>query len=1519
MKKTISFILIFALVLSFGIATAVFADEGTVYEKLFKSKDVVFTRNENALDGDGYDSGLLATAKNNGKIVLEKFSGEFIFDGRVVSSEYALSDLTRIDFNFQNLDNNQAFTLSFQEKNSSVNAIVFIKEGDIFVSQITDTTFDNRLSALTFGFDNESLELYLGRGEEKTPIIDFDNEKDATKLSMNSGYDKFVNYSVTITFKQVKSGHEGKLNIYAISSQEFGGSVWVDTKAPVIYDDIIANGGVVGEEYDLNSAIVPTFDLTDGYKTEFKGIISVIDADGNPVTVENGKFTPDKVGAYRVTYTPTDSADNVGESVQASFKVYATKQNLDIEYAYPMENQTLGAGDKIMLPNAIAKTNIGYVPVCLVIEKDGSVIEKIADVSEIYELSLEKGTYTVTYSSDDKVGTSKSESYTLNVLDIPYVQSTNVSTDIGLGNHVSFEGTVALHSSGYYPVTTVITAPNGESGTFSTYTPTTSGTYKVEHLYDFNGNEYRKIQYFNVSIKESDLWENVKGMKFESGVKSAEYSDFSYKGVLLTARIANSKAVYKPIVDVTDNTTKSPIFECIVAPVAVGQIELTEFYVLLTDKETGDYICITTYFNPWPDSQSWTGDHVAHIYVTKNTKSRTDLTPVRVIANNIGKNEKNYPNQSIRYYYDYETNSIYVGYKITANTYCSKVIGLSDIGFAGFTKGEAELSVEFSQLNSSTANILVLNVDGQSTDKVYHEDKVGPEITVDFESNPESNLPVGIAGKNYPYFSATALDAIDGKVPVEAKVYYVQNGQSTLHRNLTATGFIPMRAGRYDIVYTACDYSGNTTERVVSVTVKLDSEVDDIAYDFGAIDDEIKIGTTYAIPQGTSSGGSGLRSVSYKVYLGNEEIEVYDGKYFDVEIAGVYSIKATVVDYLKQPVTFTHNLTVVASDEPVIKTLTMPKGLVKGVEFEFPAFTAKDYSSGVGVQIPVKWIVDGDELTDRKYTPSEVGIITAKAVAIGEAGETEKTYKLEVKDSGVVNSTKFNDGYFDTANLTQETVDSGIKFTATGDGSFTYLNNVIAQNALMKFTITELTQNKKIKIVLTDSINSAITQEFEVEKGEGNTVFNLTYNPTTKTVANGKNVVKVFEDFEGFASQKYQVKVDIPQGATVIVSSIGAQEFVGTTSFVEKFFISEGFDSTCDSGSLLFTASDRAQTTAKYFEFYKPIIADGSYFRLKVDKNNNSFTSFVVTMTDSKNEKIKVSYEVTRGESNQSTSRFTHAGTTVDCAGDWYGNTPAPFEFKYTKNGHVITDYNGNVVAELKYCDNGDLFRGFESGYFYLNIEMKGLEQDGFGTIALNSIMNQPFSKLVTGDVITPNASFKDEFKFAKYGETLVIPSLNAYDVLGEVTDIRLTITAPDGTKLLNNLSAWNGGSIEVNQYGTYKVEYVIFDNAGMRTTFSREFTVYDRVKPVITLSGNVPTTVKVGENLKLPQASVYDNNKVDIAYKVYVTTPNGSIITVTEQGFKVEEEGRYTVVYYAIDDDGAFDIQKFTFVAEKK
>ena len=1531
MKKFISFILLLSLVLSLGIATAVFADEGIVYEKLFKSTNVNYTRNVNGYAGDLFASGLLATSKNNGKIVIgDKFSGEFVFDGRIISDKYGSSDFSRLDFTFQNLNNNQKFMLSLREDGSSVEMYAFIKEGDMFISDITDTTFDGRLSQITFGFDPESMEVYWGRGENRRVVIDLDDEKDLTALSLGTPFVDFKEYSVTIEFKQVKQNKEAKLLIYAISGQEFSNATWTDTKAPVIYDDIVANGGVVGKEYDTSKAIVPSFDLTDGYRTQFNGSVAVTDSDGNPVTVVEGKFTPTKIGAYLITYTPKDSAGNQGESAQVVVKMFANEQKLYFDYAFPVENQTLGAGDTVVLPYVKAVSALGDIPVSLTIKKDGELVTEIENVSKVYELFVESGIYTLTYFADDNAGTTLSESFTLSVIDIPYVKSSNINTEIGLGNLVDYSQTVAVHSSGYYPVTTVITAPNGESGTFTTFTPKTSGIHRVEFKYVYNSTEYKKVQFFDVSSKESDLWENIKGMTFESGVKSTEYSDFQYEGVKLTARMPNSEAIYKPLIDVTDNTIKAPIFEFIVAPIAVGSQELRYFSTILTDPETNDYIAITIHFSQWTDN------HIARVYVTKNTTKTDGAVSKTLIANPKGTNDRGYPNQSVKYYYDYETNSIYAGYELNATTFCSKVASLSSLGFNGFSKGQAQLSVLYHELLSATANVLVINIDGKQTNNVYYEDQTGPQITVDFESNSESNLPKGAVNVVYPYFKASANDSIDGSLPVEVKVYYVdQNGQSSLYRTLTETGFKPTKVGRYDIVYSASDYSGNITNRVVSVNVEM--SVPSINFDFGALVEEVKVGSTIIVPNGQATGGSGTLTVSKKVYFNGNEV-AFDGKYFDVEVAGTYTVVATVVDYLKVPKEFTQNITVVATNEPVIKSVTMPNGILLNRPYVFPNLIAKDYSSGEGVQIPVKWFVDGIEVNGA-YTPTSAGKINAKALAIGEAGQTELNYEIEVLTSGNVDSSKFTDGYFELENTTLEATMNGLTFSAinvnsTNSYSFKYLKPVKAQDMVAKYLVGDGANFDKIKFVLTDSINANISVAFSLDTMTGWNV--LTYDPTTKSIKNGTILVTTFDkcvdgatEFEGFTSGYYFVKIElvgVNGDANVELANISSDSFTGKVNFAEQFFVANGFDVVCDSTSTKFIASGYSNYSEHIFTYFKPIIADGSYFRFKVDEESNDFTSYVITMTDSVNENIKISYEVSRGSSSSTTSKLNYNGVIKDCTGDWYSNTPAPFEFKYSQSGKYITDYQGNIVANLTNCVNGDKFEGFTSGYYYLSLEIKGLESDGFGTIALNSIMNQPFSSLVLKDVIKPNASFKSEFTFAKYGETLVIPALNAYDVLGEITNITLTVTAPDGSKVCNAITAFDGYSMQINQYGTYKIEYLVYDNASVidptvaptrtRTSFTREFTVYDRIKPVITISGSIPKTVKVGDNIKLPTASVFDNNKIDITYKTYITGPDGEMKLVTDQAYKVEKEGRYTVVYYAIDDDGAFDMQRFTFNA---
>ena len=79
---------------------------------------------------------------------------------------------------------------------------------------------------------------------------------------------------------------------------------------------------------------------------------------------------------------------------------------------------------------------------------------------------------------------------------------------------------------------------------------------------------------------------------------------------------------------------------------------------------------------------------------------------------------------------------------------------------------------------------------------------------------------------------------------------------------------------------------------------------------------------------------------------------------------------------------------------------------------------------------------------------------------------------------------------------------------------------------------------------------------------------------------------------------------------------------------------------------------------------------------------------------------------------------------------------------------------------------------------------------------------------------------------------------------------------------------------------------------------------VYDKVPPVITVSGSVPSLVSVGKSFSIPSATIKDNASENIELKVWIIEPSGIMVEV-KQSYTPKTVGKYTLVYFASDDSG--------------
>lgn len=116
-------------------------------------------------------------------------------------------------------------------------------------------------------------------------------------------------------------------------------------------------------------------------------------------------------------------------------------------------------------------------------------------------------------------------------------------------------------------------------------------------------------------------------------------------------------------------------------------------------------------------------------------------------------------------------------------------------------------------------------------------------------------------------------------------------------------------------------------------------------------------------------------------------------------------------------------------------------------------------------------------------------------------------------------------------------------------------------------------------------------------------------------------------------------------------------------------------------------------------------------------------------------------------------------------------------------------------------------------------------------------------------------------------------------------------------------------GTVDANNYGIYDIVYKVTDSSGNEGTITRKVIVEDLEAPVIQLSGDKNTYVKLGETYTDPGYAASDNADGDVTAKVSVS---GSVNTAVS--------GNYAITYTVADEQGnTATITRNVYVYEKQ
>ena len=333
----------------------------------------------------------------------------------------------------------------------------------------------------------------------------------------------------------------------------------------------------------------------------------------------------------------------------------------------------------------------------------------------------------------------------------------------------------------------------------------------------------------------------------------------------------------------------------------------------------------------------------------------------------------------------------------------------------------------------------------------------------------------------------------------------------------------------------------------------------------------------------------------------------------------------------------------------------------------------------------------------------------------------------------------------------------------------------------------------------------------------------------------------------------------------------------------------------------LVTFADGAKIT-----FANPVMVDGFRLRFSVPADKNNYQAVRITMVDIQNANQKLVFDIKKNENNSNVDKsdFVFGSDEKEITGSFFGISTIPFEINYSVSENTISDYLGNVVYIVEKSFDGSTWTGFESGKVYVSMEIVG--KTGDATFNLLSISNQTFTGRTKKDQIIPQI-FYDPITNVNFGDVMVLLPASAYDILSEVVEFNLTVYTPSGKKLLTKADPTQRYEFEIEEYGGYKIEYFVKDSAGNDNKYMPDIlivNVYDKVPPVITVSGSVPSLVSVGKSFSIPSATIKDNASENIELKVWIIEPSGSMVEV-KQSYTPKTVGKYTLVYFASDDSG--------------
>ncbi len=572
----------------------------------------------------------------------------------------------------------------------------------------------------------------------------------------------------------------------------------------------------------------------------------------------------------------------------------------------------------------------------------------------------------------------------------------------------------------------------------------------------------------------------------------------SIEGVVLSL-VNNDTFIYEEIIDLSDNTKNDALIKFTMPTTEKGKADVAQLVIRFTDiydennylevfvknvADIGDWALSQAYITAGANGQTaggWENAPGGSIFHTNNDYGfpvgfGMAGVPFGTSASDI-----------LTLSYDFSENAMYADSAIYVGR-GNMIADFNDIEsfmnlWDGFATGEVRMSIRGVGYKAEAMNAVITCIDGDTPKQAVTTDSA-PIIKVELPT--EEGIPYAIVGKEYAIFNASAHDAHDGVTDVTAHVYYNYGKANQTVCNVENGKFVPSRSGVYTIVYTAIDNMWQTARKVIDVEA-----VEGEGLTVDVTDTKTKGYTGKSVVLfGEIICNNPSGNVTITVLVDGEEILPVNGVYSFVPLKdGAHTVEVKAVDYVKEEI-YSYEYNSVRNYNPeIFGDVSLPKYIIQGEKFVFPALSGYDFSSGSAKEHTTKISVKengGNEIAvdGNAYAPTQTGTLEVIYTVDVGGRSSKKSFTTEVV-SVFEGEDLHIEKFFRPVSGNPEIVagNNYISVISSGKATVEFINRVQVKDFFMTFVVSE-SKNKfsKINIYLTDTLDPSKQVKFTYGK-----------------------------------------------------------------------------------------------------------------------------------------------------------------------------------------------------------------------------------------------------------------------------------------------------------------------------------------------------------------------------------------------------------------------------------------------------